>query len=159
MMKKLTPALLSCVLAFTLAKTVNAADGEQFNRHLIGISFGETDFGSEKEGTYGLEYEYRINKLLGIGAGYEESPDAHHEDGVSVYLLSGYLHPYKGVRLGLGFGEEKVHGSHGTTENFTRVSIGYDFHFGNFGIGPTYCLDRVDDETNAVYGLTFSYGF
>lgn len=128
--------------------------------HVLGFFVGATkDAHDETDTTYGIEYEYKFNYQFGVGAVYETSPDAHHEDGVSVYLASGYWHPYAGWRLGLGAGQEKVHGSHGYTENLVRSSVTYDFHVAGFGIAPSVSLDRVDGESIVVYGMSFSRGF
>ena len=66
---------------------------------------------------------------------------------------------YAGWRLGLGIGEEKLHGDHGHKQSLYRASVAYDFHVGGFGIAPTFNLDRVDGESIEVYGVTFSKAF
>jgi hypothetical protein len=131
-----------------------------YHAHVVGLFAGVTkDAHDEIDATVGVEYEFRLIEMLGLGAVYETTPEAHHGDGVSVYLASVYLHPYAGLRLGLGIGEEKVHGSHGSTEDLLRVSLAYDFHVAGFGVAPTINIDRVDDENIEVYGIAFSKGF
>jgi hypothetical protein len=130
------------------------------HKHIVGIFIGATtDAHNETDTTVGVEYEYMLLSMLGLGAVYEHTPDAHHEEGVSVYLASVYLHPYAGFRIGMGAGEEKVHGSHGHTESLMRGSIAYDFHVAGIGIAPTLNLDRVDDENVESYGIVLSKGF
>ena len=139
----------------------HVADNHGVDRkHIVGVFSGVTnDAHNVTDGTLGIEYEYKFTRQFGIGAIYEKTPNAHHDDGVSVYLASAYLHPYAGFRLGLGVGKEKVHGSHGYTESLVRASVAYDFHVGGFGIAPTFNLDRVNGENIEVFGVTFSKTF
>jgi hypothetical protein len=86
---------------------------------------------------------------------FEKTDNAHHDDGVDVKLASLYLHPWKDLRIGLGYGEEKVGGDHSHKEDLARISLNYDFHFGDFGIAPTIAVDFVDGERATVLGLSF----
>ena len=150
---------LALLISSSLALASDDEHGADKN-HIVGVFLGATnDAHSVTDETVGVEYEYKFTERFGIGAVYEYSPDAHDDDGVSVYLASAYLHPYAGWRLGLGLGEEKVHGSHGHEEGLFRASVAYDFHVGGFGIAPTFNLDIVDVETIEVYGVTFSKAF
>ena len=63
-----------------------------------------------------------------------------------------------GLCIGIGAGEEKVHGSHGHTQSLIRGSIAYDFHVAGIGIAPTFNLDRVDEEDLEVYGIVLGKG-
>jgi hypothetical protein len=129
-------------------------------KHSVGVFLGATrDVHDNTLGTVGIEYEYKLKKQIGIGVVYEFSPEAHDNDGVSVYGLAAYWHAYAGWRLGLGAGKEKLHGSHGHTENLVRASITYDFHVGGFDIAPTFALDRVSGETIEVFGVAFNKAF
>ena len=150
-------------MALLMSSSLALAGGNDHGadkKHIVGVFLGATnDAHSETDGTAGIEYEYKFTEHFGIGAVYEHSPDAHNDDGVSVYLASAYWHPYAGWRIGLGIGEEKLHGSHGHEESLYRASIAYDFHIGGFGIAPTFNLDRVDGESIEVYGVTLSKAF
>jgi len=133
-----------------------SGDHSAQSKHIAGLFAGATKAaGNEVDGTIGIEYEYKFSNHYGLGVVYEKSSDAHHGDGVSVYAASVYWHPHTNWRLGLGAGEEKVHGSHGYIQSLVRASISYDFHVGGFGIAPTFNLDRVDGNNIEVYGITF----
>jgi hypothetical protein len=146
-------------LLCTLPLLSQADQSTKNYQHIPGVFIGMTVVDGESNATLGLEYEFKVLDFFGFGVVYEHTPDAHHEDGASVLLLSGYLHPYQGWRLGLGLGQEKIHGDHGYSENLSRFSLAYDFHVAGFGIAPTYNLDRVARETINVYGVAFSKAF
>jgi len=130
------------------------------NKHAVGFFLGAArDAHNDIHGTAGIEYEYKFTKQFGIGAVWEKAPDAHDKDGVSVYLASAYWHPYAGWRLGLGAGEDKVHGPHSHTKSLVRANVGYDFHVGGFGIAPNFSLDRVDGKNIEVFGVSFIKAF
>ena len=151
--------LLTSSLALASDHDVTGEHGAG-EKHLVGVFLGATrDAHNDTDATAGVEYEYKFTRQFGIGAVWEKAPDAHDGDGVSVYLGSLYWHPYAGWRLGVGAGEEKVHGSHGHTENLVRASIDYHFLVGGFGIAPTFAVDRVDGENIEVLGVTFSKAF
>jgi hypothetical protein len=86
-------------------------------QHFPGVFVGMTNADSETEFTYGIEHEYKFGKQWGVGAVYEKTDDAHHEDGVTVKLTSIYYHPVNNVLLGLGFGEEKIGVDHPHSED------------------------------------------
>jgi hypothetical protein len=154
----LSALLMPSSLALASSDDHHATDDHGADeKHIVGIFRGATrDAHNDVDETGGIEYEYKFTRQFGIGAVWEKSPDAHDEEGVSVYLASLYWHPHAGWRLGLGAGEEKVHGSHGHTENLVRASIAYDFHVGGFGIAPTFSVDLVDSESIEVLGVTVS---
>jgi hypothetical protein len=138
--------IATCVSAPALASS-------KTNHHFPGIFLGATSVDSETDFSYGFEYEYKPNKMWGAGFVYEKTDDAHHGDGITVKLVSAYVHPWKDLRVGLGFGKETVGGHH--SESLTRVSFSYDYHVGEFGIAPTLAFDRVNGETATVFGLAF----
>jgi len=161
--------LAAGVLATLVTSSVFAStnEGHAAPKHIPGVFVGYTNANSETEFSYGLEYEYKISKLWGAGVVFEKTDDAHHGAGVDVALAAVYLHPWKELRVGLGFGKETVgsytdnsdshhphyHSSH--KENLIRTSVSYDFHIGDFGIAPTLAFDFVDGETATILGIAF----
>lgn len=128
-------------------------------KHYPGIFVGALNSGGETELSLGLEYEYRFTPQWGVGLVYEKASDAHHGDGVSATIAALYYHPYAGWRIGAGFGREKIHGDHGHTDDLYRLNMAYDFHIGEFGVAPTFSLDRVDGHHSRVYGISISKAF
>jgi len=145
--------ITASLLTAMLSTTVMASTTEY--HHFPGVFIGATTIDSETDFSYGFEYEYKATKLWGAGFVFEKTDDAHHGDGVDVTIAALYLHPWKELRVGLGFGKEKVGGDHGYKEDLTRVSLNYDFHVGGFGIAPTIAVDFVDGEQATVVGLSF----
>lgn len=137
---------------------VNAAEAGGYSPHAVGLFLGRTQSPYETENTYGLEYEYRFSGNLGAGLVMEETGDAHHGDGVSMWAASVYYHQGD-FRLGLGMGKEKVNSSPSHSESLTRLSASYDFHVGGIGLAPTIAFDRVDGHTIKVWGLTIMKTF
>lgn len=162
--------LSACLLA-ALTSAPTFASSDEAPKHIPGIFVGFTNFDGETEFSYGIEYEYKISKLWGAGVVFETTPDAHHEAGVDVALAAVYLHPWKELRLGLGFGKETVgsyteddghghlhhHSSH--KEDVIRTSVSYDFHVGDFGVAPTLALDFIDGETATIFGVALVRAF
>jgi hypothetical protein len=123
--------------------------------HLPGVFLGYTHAEDETEFTYGLEYEYKFNSDWGVGIVYEKTDDAHHDDGVTVKLAQVYYHTPQHIRLGLGFGEEKIGGAHPHSEELYRISASYEYHLGDFAIEPTIAVDFIDSEEAYVFGVAF----
>ena len=76
--------------------------------HFPGIFLGATTFDGETNFSYGIEYEYKFSKLWGAGLTYEKTDDAHHGGGVDIALASIYLHPWKELRVGAGYGNHRI---------------------------------------------------
>lgn len=159
---KLIPLILLATSVATLSTSASAAGDA---KHFPGVFIGATHVDGETDFSYGIEYEYKFSKQWGAGFVYEKTDDAHHGGGIDIMLASAYLHPWKDLRLGLGFGKETVgsyeeddghghyhhHASH--KENVVRASVSYDFHVGDFGVAPTFAVDFVDGEEAYVFGV------
>ena len=150
-MKPTYTFFLAAGLLITSAQTLAASEAH----HLPGIFIGYTHAEHENEFTYGIEYEYKINADWGVGAVYEKTDDAHHEDGVTVKLAQVYYHTPQHIRLGVGIGKEKIGGDHPHTEDLYRVSASYEYHVGDFAIEPTIAVDFIDGEEAYVLGIAF----
>lgn len=150
---KIKSLIMASVISAVASTNAIASSAEY--QHFPGIFLGATTIDSETDFSYGFEYEYKATQLWGAGIVYEKTDDAHHGDGVDVKLAALYLHPWKELRVGVGFGKEKVGGHHSHEENLKRLSVNYDFHVGGFGIAPTIAVDFVDGERATVLGLSF----
>lgn len=158
---KIKPLTLGIALGTVLITSpVSASSGE--DQHFAGVFFGATSLDSNTDFSYGLEYEYMFSKRWGVGAVYERTDNAHQGDGTEVLLASAYIHPYqkfKLLRIGVGFGQEKIGGSSSHTENISRVSISIDYHVAGFYVVPTLAADFVDGDTATVFGVAFMKSF
>lgn len=145
-------------MAIAAATTTVCASSDE-HQHFAGVFVGGTSIDDETDFSYGLEYEYKFSKLWGAGVVFEKTDNAHHGDGIEVMLASAYIHPWKELRVGAGFGQEKVGGSHSHREDLVRISVSYDFHVASIGIAPTIAADFVDGETATVFGVAFIKSF
>jgi len=154
---KIKSIIIATALSAVTSTTIMASEND--HRHFPGIFLGASTIDGETDFSYGLEYEYKPTKLIGAGIVYENTDNAEHSDGVEVLLAAVYLHPWKELRLGVGFGREKVGGDHSHKESLARISINYDFHVGGIGIAPTVAVDFVGGETDTIVGLSFIKSF
>lgn len=130
-----------------------------YKKNAVGVFGGFTSVTGHTDYTVGLEYERRLVKEFGVGVLWEHTPDGHGGDGVSLYMALAHLHPWKELRLSLGFGSEDVHSPGASSHDVWRAGVAYDFHIGKFGIAPTFNLDRVNGHTAKIVGLVLVKAF
>jgi hypothetical protein len=116
---------------------------------------GVTQHGGDAGASIGLEYEYRVNPLFGIGAFGEY---AGGEIDTWVFGIPGFIHPYAGWFIRLAPGLE-FEGSE--TLYFFRTGVGYEFELSpRWGLAPEFNMDILEgNKTEFVYGLSLIYGF
>ena len=123
-------------------------------RHHISLFLGATDLEGSTGFTQGIDYEYRVNKVLGLG-------------GVAEYALGGIeawtilavadIHLNSGLILQVGPGFE-----HGEEEDVFVARLGalYEFEFGKYTISPqVHFDDHAGSEDAVVYGIAFGFSF
>lgn len=150
-------ATITTILLVALSPLSVAGD---LKTHYPGIFVGMTKFDGHNDFTLGVEYEYRINSRWGVGAAYERINDAHKGDGATVWTAMGFYHPINQVKLGLGFGEEKVGGGYQKDETLIRLAIAYEFHITDgVELAPTLDFDFIDGKVATVAGLAIVFPF
>ena len=154
-MKNNALKFITCFLTF-LAPAAQAGDKV---KHIPGVFIGSTHISGEAKFTFGVEYEYKMIQKWGVVVLYERTNRAHNGDGTAVALVSLYYHPTKNVRLGGGYGVERIGGAHPHNENLYRITSAYDFHVGDYGIAPTIAIDFVDDKEAIIVGLAITRPF
>jgi hypothetical protein len=116
-----------------------------------GIAQDDSDFGA----SFGLEYEYRMHGLWGIGGLAEYAGDDFDAWVVGVPV---FLHPYAGsfIRLapGLEFEEDEA-------GLLFRTGVGYDFELSPWwSLAPEFNVGFIEGgDTKLVHGLSLSYSF
>ena len=105
-MNNLAKTLVGVSLLAASGLTYAAGDA----KHYPGVFLGATNFDSETDFTFGIEYEYKFDKKFGVGAVWERTIEGHDGDGVNVIVGSLLYHPSEQWRLGIGFGEEQIRG-------------------------------------------------
>jgi hypothetical protein len=115
--------------------------------------------------TVGIDYEYKLSKLIGAGlmGEYVAVEENEVEFGIPIFI-----HPLKGTRIIasplLVIADEHIEEAHGHTHEVSHepnrhssfaymLGIGYDFHLGNFSIDPS--LNYHGGITHAIsYGIS-----
>jgi len=152
-----TIAILALALSLSALRTrAGEAEGEHEggeHRHHVGLFLGNTYLEGENGATVGLDYEYRLSPLFGIGATLEYAGGDHD---ATIGATSLYLHPLGHWRLQVGPGVEREHGEN---EFLIRTGISYEFEFDRWTLAPTVNVDFVDSEESWVFGLAVGHKF
>jgi hypothetical protein len=141
--------------------------------HLALFTGGATNFSHhETKPGLGLDYEYRLANIIGLGLVAEVE---FTEKESFLFSVPVFYHPVKGLKIYLGpalfstveHHEEKTNDTHGTHEVHEparsthfggRLGAAYDFHIGKVSIGPS--LNYAFGKTNAlIYGINLGLGF
>jgi hypothetical protein len=134
------------------------------HRHHMALILGNTQSEETSNGpSIGVDYEYRLNKWLGIGGLVEwAGGDFDH----LLLMVPLYIHPYKGWLFNASLGTEihKEHGNHDEEEKtrdwIVRTGVAYQFPIGaRYTIAPALNVDFSAHETTIAYGLAFGVGF
>lgn len=157
------------VVAFALllpfsAQTVVAKDEDtewaEEGRHDIGVFVGATFADSDVGASIGLDYEYRLDRIFGIG-GVVEYTGSDFRDG--IIAATAYWHPWSGER----WKDLKVYAAAGTDiqpadkSSSFLIRIGAEYGFAlrsGYEIAPAFNID-LTDEVAYVIGVTFAKGF
>lgn len=134
-------------------------EAKELKHHIAGIHGGFTHADDETEFTIGLEYEYRFTELFGVGAIAEYTPESHGGEGSAVYIGLVHLHPWRELRLSVGFGQEDIFEAGAKSGDIWRFSVGYAFEVGDVVIAPAIDLDRIDGHTVEAFGITIHREF
>lgn len=154
-----TVLISACIVAVVAlganAKDAHGAEKHHFHKHHVGVFFGGThDYHDENAVTVGLDYEYRMTKLLGAMTFVDYAAGDIESAVVGAGL---FFHPAGDVRLLTAVGKE-VH--HGHSEFVARLGALYDFHLENWTLSPTLMVDVLESgHVNVIYGLGFGKGF
>jgi len=138
------------------SEAMAASEHSSYHPHHVSIPIGWL----QKEGgqdafAYGLEYEYRITEKIGIGVFFES---AQGEFDLFTYGVPIFYHPVDPMKVFLAAAYETKAFEH---EYFLlRVGAGYDFHHGNFSLGPLGWYDFVETGKYLGFiGFGAGYGF
>ena len=104
--------------------------------------------------TIGIDFEYRMNRLLGLGAVVEQAWGELH---ASTLLAVADIHLHEGwvIQVGPGFEHRE-----GEDVFVSRAGLLYEFEWQNFTLSPQLHWDYHQHEENAVvagFALGFSF--
>jgi len=154
-------SFLLCVILLIIpfvVLTIEPAYSEESDnithRHHVALFLGNTQDGSENGFSVGIDYEYRLTELFGIG-GLVEYADGDFDSWVAAIPL--FIHPYKGFVLLVAPGLEYEDSE---DEFLVRTGIAYEIEFGEkWTISPELNVDFVDGEEKFVYGVSVGLKF
>ena len=160
-------ALLAAALMHGLAAGALASEGEDVrtevqheelhHRHHVAVFLGgavRDEEETESGFAGGIDYEYRIHRLVGVGAEVEVATGGLRD---VVVVLPIALYPWRGLRLVAAPGAEIP--NEGGAEFALRLGVGYRFPIGRFTIGPEFDADIIDGTATYVFGVSFGVGF
>lgn len=177
-MKYLVAIILCILLSNTLMyaqhhdehnEHAKQASHDHHSKHHVAIFNGATTVPAHHLTVYtiGVDYEYRISNLVGMGILGEiiKTESSEIVTGISVFA-----HPIKGLKFVAAplIVYSKPHQSdehHVDTHDlkreshlFFRLGAGYDFHLGKLSIGPSINYD-IGKVKAISYGLSVGIGF
>ena len=93
----------------------------------------------------GLDYEYRLNQLIGVGAVVERAKG--NVDATTVLAVVD-IHLWKGLAVQVGPGFERVGG---TTHFAGRLGLLYELELpSGFTISPQFHFDRSEENSKVI---------
>ncbi len=155
----------------------------EYGRHHLSSFAGLTHVDGGDYNTGSLEYEYRINGIIGVGAVAEHAGGEFNADS---YMATLDVHPFEsGMIFQFGVGKEFRTVKHGVephaadevhagaahdidsaeTEKEERITVAragllYEYEFGRFTLAPQVHWDYHHHEANSiVYGVSAGVNF
>jgi len=123
--------------------------------HHLSILLADTRIDGEgNNSTLGIDYEYRVSPLIGLGAVIEH---AYGGLDATTLLAVADIHIYEGFTMQVGPGFE-----HRKSENVfvARAGILYEFEYENFTMSPQLHWDFHQGEASAmVAGFAIGFSF
>ena len=154
LMNQLLIALPILCSAF-LSTVALAAEGGHHPHH-IAVVGGIAYHDSEESGYLGVEYSYRFSDRWSLGGFYEE---VSGDFDLQVLGLVANRHFTSGWKIGAGPGiERKIKKNKDLL--LLRLTGGYDWHLGNWSVGPTATYDVIEaGESTGYLGIAVGIGF
>jgi hypothetical protein len=125
-------------------------------RNELAVFVGVTDADGDSGGSLGIDYEYRLGPLFGIG-GTIEYTGADVREG--VVAVSFDWHVWRELKVFVAPGAE-IELEDGSDEFLVRVGIEYGFDIGKgWEAAPAVNFDVTSDEDAIVLGVSFGRKF
>lgn len=142
------------LLVTFMAASAKAQDHEGLEMpYHLSLVLADTHVGGEgNNGTLGIDIEYRVNQLLGIGAVFEY---AWGELDATTVLAVADIHLIEGWVMQVGPGFERRHGE---DVFVSRVGLLYEFEWEHYTFSPQLHWDYHNGEENAIVA-GFAVGF
>lgn len=163
-----TLLLMLVVLLGCLPSSADAEEEVWRERpHHFSFFVAGTHHEGEDAWTLGLDYEYRVNALIGLGLIGEHA----FEDVDSTTLLAvADIHVWRGLAIQTGFGvefvnEEEEEEEHERKEKEVeelfvyRIGGLYEFEFGHYTVSPQVHYDATKDGHSVIFGVAVGFAF
>ncbi len=164
-MKPLTSAskILGALVAICCFTSVTAAQiavefDESKRHHLSVLTGGTTIFESDETAyTLGVDYEYRVSELLGLGVVAEQAFGGI--DSTTILAVAD-IHLWRGLALQIGPGIEVIdEGLENETNFVARFGALYEIEFeGGYTLSPQIHYDASTEDA-LVFGLALGVAF
>ena len=147
--------LIALLLIVLLPETLlgQEAHEEKERKNEISLFLGATSSTDATAFTIGLDYQYRISRVFGVGAIFDHATGEINSILVAPAL---FLHVKRFsfiVAPGVEFSDEN-------TEFVSRVGVGYVIEISRFSISPALFFDTERDENpSLVYGVSLGFEF
>ncbi len=147
--------ILSSVSTSACAADLIAYNPEELeNHHHVEVFLGNTHTEDDEDAfSIGVQYEYRLSPLMGVGILGEYAFEDLDSWVVGVPLT---LHPGAGWQLVAMPGVEIENNE---TSFLFRAGVGYEFELEQFTIKPEFNADFVKGDVNLVFGASLGVGF
>jgi hypothetical protein len=149
-MRSLAYFCIAAAASAAWAEDSGGGHGEVFEPHsTLGVFLGDTTENRRDGLTLGLEYEYRLNEVVGIGLTAEHVGGAFDTNVIAIPIAAhrGRWKLYAGP--GIEFSDDG-------DEPLFRIGAEYGFHYGSLEISPQLDLDFVNGERLFVFGLVIA---
>ena len=130
--------------------------------HHLSLVTGTTFDHGEAGETIGIDYEYRVNAFLGLGAVIEQ---AYGKLDATTALLVADLHLGRGAILQTGPGMERLPETHGDPASgrknlfVYRFGLLYEFEFDHLTLAPQLHVDVTERSTATVAVVAVGFSF
>ena len=154
--------MLSATLAATLlAAPASAQEHAEHSEHgpnHISVVVGATDNTEDTALTFGIDYEYRFSRMLGLGVVAEHAID---DIDATTVLLVADLHFGPGFVVQTGPGVEFLDTEEGSEEEFVyRIGALYEFELGGGAtLSPQLHYDITAEDDSVVALLAWGINF
>ena len=124
--------------------------------HHVAVAGGAAWHDDKNSAYLGADYVYSFQSGYTAGAFYEEVSGDFDLQAWGVLFGKNFSN---GLKFSAGPGAEyKLKKK--KTLRLVRTMAGYDWHFGNWSVGPVVSYDFIEDESNTVYmGVAVRFGF
>ncbi len=146
---------LAGVLAIAPASAQWDVEFHEDRRHHVSLVVAGTSIPTEDETafTLGGDYEYRVNRLIGLGFVAEH---AFEDVGATTLLAVADIHVWRGLAIQAGPGIEIIDGD---AVAAGRIGALYEFELGGGAtLAPQLHYD-ISEEDGVVFGVAFGRAF